>query len=113
MREYNLAMSNSRHGYDNADPGPSCSGCDPLTPEDIAEVVVFVASRRQNVVVADTLIFPSHQVGQLRESLSPPSHTDRSTGRRWCDASQGVSHEVLSWGIGGWELGDLLTRILL
>jgi NADP-dependent 3-hydroxy acid dehydrogenase YdfG len=39
-----------------------CSGCDPLTPDDIAEVVVFVAGRRQNVVVADTLIFPSHQV---------------------------------------------------
>ncbi|KAK3904946.1 hypothetical protein C8A05DRAFT_42045 [Staphylotrichum tortipilum] len=38
-------------------------GCDPLTPDDIAEVVVFVASRRQNVVVADTLIFPSHQAG--------------------------------------------------
>lgn len=38
------------------------SGCDPLTPDDIAEVVVFVAGRPQNVVVADTLIFPSHQV---------------------------------------------------
>jgi 3-hydroxy acid dehydrogenase/malonic semialdehyde reductase len=40
----------------------SASGCDPLTPDDIAEVVVFVAGRRQNVVVADTLIYPSHQV---------------------------------------------------
>ncbi|KAK4152772.1 hypothetical protein C8A00DRAFT_44201 [Chaetomidium leptoderma] len=39
------------------------AGCEPLTPEDIAEVVVFVAGRRQNVVVADTLIFPSHQAG--------------------------------------------------
>ncbi|KAA8909177.1 hypothetical protein FN846DRAFT_776518 [Sphaerosporella brunnea] len=38
-------------------------GVDPLTPEDIAEVVVFVAGRRENVVVADTLIFPSHQAG--------------------------------------------------
>ncbi|KAI0188340.1 hypothetical protein EV127DRAFT_409684 [Xylaria flabelliformis] len=37
------------------------SGCDPLTPDDIAEVVVFVAGRRENVVVADTLIFPNHQ----------------------------------------------------
>lgn len=37
------------------------AGCDPLTPDDIAEVVVFVAGRRENVVVADTLIFPSHQ----------------------------------------------------
>ncbi|KAH8681618.1 hypothetical protein BX600DRAFT_478767 [Xylariales sp. PMI_506] len=37
------------------------AGCDPLTPDDIAEVVVFVAGRRENVVVADTLVFPSHQ----------------------------------------------------
>ncbi|GLA45990.1 hypothetical protein AnigIFM63604_007951 [Aspergillus niger] len=37
------------------------AGCEPLTPDDIAEVVVFAAGRRENVVVADTLIFPSHQ----------------------------------------------------
>ncbi|KAI1107924.1 NAD(P)-binding protein [Jackrogersella minutella] len=37
------------------------AGCDPLTPDDIAEVVVFVAGRRENVVVADTLVFPNHQ----------------------------------------------------
>ncbi|KAH8880615.1 NAD(P)-binding protein [Thozetella sp. PMI_491] len=37
------------------------AGCEPLTPDDIAEVVVFVAGRRENVVVADTLIYPSHQ----------------------------------------------------
>ncbi|KAK1766771.1 hypothetical protein QBC33DRAFT_452621 [Phialemonium atrogriseum] len=36
-------------------------GVEPLTPEDIAEVVVFAASRRENVVIADTLVFPSHQ----------------------------------------------------
>lgn len=36
-------------------------GCEPLTPEDIAEVVVFAAGRRENVVIADTLIFPNHQ----------------------------------------------------
>ncbi|KAL5341688.1 hypothetical protein BJX70DRAFT_358593 [Aspergillus crustosus] len=35
--------------------------CEPLTPEDIAEVIVFAAGRRENVVIADTLIFPSHQ----------------------------------------------------
>ncbi|KAI0508659.1 hypothetical protein F5B22DRAFT_386445 [Xylaria bambusicola] len=39
------------------------AGVDPLTPDDIAEVVVFVAGRRENVVVADTLIFPNHQAG--------------------------------------------------
>ncbi|KAI9821723.1 MAG: hypothetical protein M1827_002304 [Pycnora praestabilis] len=37
------------------------AGCEPLTPDDIAEVVVFTAGRRENVVVADTLIFPNHQ----------------------------------------------------
>ncbi|THZ37627.1 NADH-ubiquinone oxidoreductase subunit [Aureobasidium pullulans] len=36
-------------------------GCEPLTPEDIAEVVVFAAGRRENVVLADSLIFPNHQ----------------------------------------------------
>jgi NADP-dependent 3-hydroxy acid dehydrogenase YdfG len=37
-------------------------GCEPLTPDDIAEAIVFAAGRRENVVIADTLIFPSHQV---------------------------------------------------
>jgi 3-hydroxy acid dehydrogenase/malonic semialdehyde reductase len=37
------------------------AGCEPLTPEDIAEVVVFNVSRRENVVIADTLVFPNHQ----------------------------------------------------
>lgn len=36
-------------------------GCDPLTPGDIAEVVVFAAGRKENVVLADTLVFPNHQ----------------------------------------------------
>ncbi|KAJ5127732.1 hypothetical protein N7448_008511 [Penicillium atrosanguineum] len=38
-------------------------GVEPLTGEDIAEVVVFAAGRRENVVIADTLIFPNHQAG--------------------------------------------------
>ncbi|KAI5923640.1 NAD(P)-binding protein [Camillea tinctor] len=37
------------------------AGVDPLTPDDIAEVIVFAASRRENVVIADTLVFPNHQ----------------------------------------------------
>jgi 3-hydroxy acid dehydrogenase/malonic semialdehyde reductase len=44
-------------------------GVEPLTPEDIAEVIVFAVSRRENVVVADTLIFPNHQV-RIRRSHS-------------------------------------------
>lgn len=44
-------------------------GCEPLTPEDIAEVVVFAAGRRENVVVADTLVFPNHQVSFAARSF--------------------------------------------
>ncbi|KAH8892689.1 oxidoreductase [Thozetella sp. PMI_491] len=41
------------------------TGVEPLTPVDIAELIVFAASRRENVVVADSLIFPNHQVSCL------------------------------------------------
>ncbi|KAH8806143.1 hypothetical protein F5884DRAFT_710207 [Xylogone sp. PMI_703] len=37
------------------------AGCDPLAPDDVAEVVVFAATRRENVVVADTLVVPNYQ----------------------------------------------------
>jgi hypothetical protein len=37
-------------------------GGEPLTPGDIAEIIVFGATRRENVVLADSLVFPSHQV---------------------------------------------------
>ncbi|KAI0023665.1 hypothetical protein F4780DRAFT_729006 [Xylariomycetidae sp. FL0641] len=37
------------------------AGCEPLTPDDIAETIVFAVGRRENVVIADTLIFPNHQ----------------------------------------------------
>lgn len=40
------------------------AGCEPLTGDDIAEVIVFAAGRRENVVIADTLIFPNHQVSE-------------------------------------------------
>lgn len=49
----------------------ACSGVEPLTGDDIAEVVVFAAGRRENVVIADTLVFPSHQVCDNRL----PMHT--------------------------------------
>ncbi|KAL8771611.1 MAG: hypothetical protein Q9209_003054 [Squamulea sp. 1 TL-2023] len=50
-----------RFNGDKAKADAVYSGCEPLTPDDIAEVVVFNAGRRENVVVADTLIFPNHQ----------------------------------------------------
>ncbi|KAL2787192.1 hypothetical protein BJX66DRAFT_346345 [Aspergillus keveii] len=50
-----------RFGGDKAKADAVYAGCEPLTPEDIAEVIVFAAGRRENVVVADTLLFPNHQ----------------------------------------------------
>ncbi|KAI1392697.1 uncharacterized protein F4822DRAFT_425900 [Hypoxylon trugodes] len=34
---------------------------EPLTPADVAEVIVFVAARRENVVLADSSLFPSRR----------------------------------------------------
>ena len=53
-----------RFGGDKAKADKVYEGVEPLTGDDIAEVVVFAAGRRENVVVADTLIFPNHQVSQ-------------------------------------------------
>ncbi|VVT50766.1 uncharacterized protein SAPINGB_P002873 [Magnusiomyces paraingens] len=36
-------------------------GTEPLVAEDIAEIITFALTRRQNFVVAETLVFPSHQ----------------------------------------------------
>lgn len=36
-------------------------GVEPLTPDDIAEVIVFMANRRENVVFADAMVYPNHQ----------------------------------------------------
>lgn len=58
MQEFSVV----RFGGDKAKADAVYSGCEPLTPDDVAEVVVFAASRRENVVLADSLIFPNHQV---------------------------------------------------
>lgn len=53
-------------------------GVDPLTPEDIGEVIVFTATRRENVVIADSLIFPNHQVSS--RALQPRTETSLADG---------------------------------
>ncbi|KAI0997106.1 hypothetical protein K3495_g11081 [Podosphaera aphanis] len=50
-----------RYYGDKAKADAVYAGCEPLTPDDVAEVIVFAASRRENVVLADTLILPNHQ----------------------------------------------------
>lgn len=39
------------------------TGTTPLTADDIAELIVFAATRKENTVIAESLIFPSHQAG--------------------------------------------------
>ena len=51
-----------RFGGDKAKADAVYKGVEPLTPDDIAEVVVFTVGRRENVIIADTLVFPNHQV---------------------------------------------------
>lgn len=54
-----------RFGGDKEKAKKVYEGVEPLTGDDIAEVVVFAAGRRENVVVADTLVFPNHQVSRV------------------------------------------------
>ena len=50
-----------RFGGDKSKADKVYEGVEALTPDDIAEIVVFAAGRRENVVLADSLVFPNHQ----------------------------------------------------
>lgn len=66
-----------RFGGDKEKADAVYKGVDPLTPDDIAEVVVFTAGRRENVVIADTLVFPNHQVSSSKlKNCVRSFHTD-------------------------------------
>ncbi|KEF55281.1 oxidoreductase [Exophiala aquamarina CBS 119918] len=54
-----------RFGGDKEKADAVYAGCETLTPDDVAEVVVFSAGLRENVVLADSLLFPNHQVSTL------------------------------------------------
>jgi 3-hydroxy acid dehydrogenase/malonic semialdehyde reductase len=54
-----------RFGGDRGKAGEVYRGVEPLTPDDVAEVVVWMVGRRENVVVADCLMFPNHQVSSF------------------------------------------------
>jgi 3-hydroxy acid dehydrogenase/malonic semialdehyde reductase len=51
-----------RFGGDKDKADAVYKGVTALTGDDIAETVVFVAGRPENVVIADMLVFPNHQV---------------------------------------------------
>lgn len=62
-------------------------GVDPLTPDDIAEVVVFTAGRKENVVIADTLVFPNHQVSPTCSRIVRESSCANSLPLGCCDSN--------------------------
>jgi len=41
-------------------------GMTPLTPDDVAEIVVFAASRPDHVVLAEALVLPADQASSTR-----------------------------------------------
>lgn len=51
-----------RFGGDKEKADNVYKGVTALTPDDIAETIVFAAGRPENVVIADMLVFPNHQV---------------------------------------------------
>ena len=53
-----------RFGGDKEKADAVYKGVTPLYGEDIAETVVFCAGRNENVVIADMLVFPNHQVSR-------------------------------------------------
>ncbi|KAK3664118.1 hypothetical protein LTR22_005082 [Elasticomyces elasticus] len=50
-----------RFGGDKTKADKVYEGVTPLTPDDIAETIVFAAGRPENVVIADMLVYPNHQ----------------------------------------------------
>jgi len=60
-----------RFSGDKAKADKVYEGVTPLTPEDIAETIVFVAGRPENVVIADMLIFPNHQAATTAMHRKP------------------------------------------
>jgi 3-hydroxy acid dehydrogenase/malonic semialdehyde reductase len=73
-------FSVTRFGGDRKKAGEVYRGVEPLTPEDVAEVVVWMVGRRENVVVADCLMFPNHQVSLLDVFLGTSGILTDGTG---------------------------------
>lgn len=88
LQEFSLV----RFGGDKAKADAVYKGVEPLTPDDIAEVVVFTAGRRENVVIADSLIFPNHQVSNaLPHTCARLNHLQGSSDS---DAPQIIDGQV-------------------
>ncbi|KAG7813083.1 hypothetical protein KL921_000629 [Ogataea angusta] len=62
-----------RFGGDAARARKVYEGFEPLSARDVAEVVVFGCSRRPNVVVAESLVFPSAQAGSYHRHRNTTS----------------------------------------
>ncbi len=56
-------FSNVRFKGDNQKADNVYKGFDPLTPEDIADIIAFVVTRPYHVNIADLIVFPTAQAG--------------------------------------------------
>lgn len=76
-------------------------GCTPLTPDDIAETIVWSAGRPENVVIADMLVFPNHQVSSILWSRG----SEADCGQRLLQLSCTGGHRLKdrSDGTTGWH----------
>ena len=100
-----------RFGGDKEKADAVYKGVNALSGDDIAEVVVFAAGRPENVVLADALIFPNHQVcipfftarmeadclGRLQQLSCTGSHrsmSDRSIGWHRCSTQEDSIKDV-------------------
>ena len=84
-------------------------GVTPLTGEDIAEMIVFAAGRPENVVVADMLVFPNHQVSNCFYVERPKGWKLIDVGRLLHKSCIG-SHRISSDGSLGWCESCLQTK---
>lgn len=83
-----------RFGGDKEKAAKVYEGVEPLTPDDIAEVIVFMAGRRENVVVADTLVFPSHQVSRCERRVSEDWNVCADTAIGFGNSDASEDHNI-------------------
>jgi len=79
-------------------------GVEPLTGEDIAEVVVFAAGRRENVVLADALVFPNHQVSRCQSCGCYAGLTEDRRRQRSCTGR--LRNDYLGRNCRYWRHGE-------
>ncbi|CAI5759285.1 unnamed protein product [Candida verbasci] len=67
----NTEFSTVRFHGDKNQADATYEGQTPLVAEDIAEIIVFACTRKENTVIADTLVFPNGQASPIHHYRKP------------------------------------------